>query len=120
VSDNASLSATDVVGFDVEAIDGTIGKVRAVTDGPTASKCLVVKPGILRKRHVIPAQAVRRVDVRRHRVLVRMTRHQVEAAPSEVIPSPWPGARQGTMDDDLWRAVVKELERFHSPNRGLL
>jgi hypothetical protein len=114
VSDVSALSATDVVGFDVEALDGMIGKVCAVTEDRPASKCLVVKPGILRKKHVIPAGAVRRVDARRHRVVVRMTRHQIEAAPSRPTPAPWPGAHQGTVDDDLWRAIEVEIDRFHS------
>lgn len=85
----ADVLGTDVVGFGVEAIDGEAGTVRAVTEDVGSSLCLVVKPGPLRKKHVIPVAAVRRVDGRRHRVLVRMTKHQIRDAPEPWELGPW-------------------------------
>ena len=64
---------SDVVGYQVEAVDGTIGKI---TDADQA--CLTVKPGFLRKRHLIPSIAV---DRPHHRVRVGMTKQQIAESP---------------------------------------
>jgi hypothetical protein len=73
------MIGSEVIGFEVEAVDGTMGKI---TDADQS--CLTVKPGFLRKRHIIPAVAVVSVDRPHHRVRVRMTKHEIADAPSPV------------------------------------
>src|SRR5438067_10320171 len=72
----------DVRGFDVEAIDGHIGKVDEATYEESAS-CLVVDTGfwIFGKKRMIPARAVQRVDAENKKLYVNMTKDQIKAAP---------------------------------------
>ena len=71
------LSGMDLEGFEVRALDGSLGHVVG-TASPT---CLVVKPGMLHKMHQIPAEAVQGVDPRHERVFVRMTKNEIRHAP---------------------------------------
>lgn len=72
----------DVTGFDVEATDGSIGKVDEATyeDG-TAS--LVVDTGwwIFGKKRMLPAGVVDRVDPAAEKVYLRCSKHDVREAP---------------------------------------
>jgi hypothetical protein len=74
------------VGFDVEAVDAPAGKIRDLIGEDPAGKCLVVKPGLLHKKHVIPAGKVVRVDWDRHCVLVNMRKRQIMDAPTPARP----------------------------------
>jgi hypothetical protein len=79
-------------------LDGAAGTVRAVTEDAGEMPCLVVRPGRLRAKHVIPAAAVRSVDPRQHRVFVKMTKHQIKDA-----PEPWELDRAFSPVNDPWR-----------------
>ena len=65
----------DVVGYDVEATDGSIGKIDEASNDAAASY-LVVDTGfwIFGKKRLIPAGVIRRVDDEDRTVYVAMTK----------------------------------------------
>jgi hypothetical protein len=72
----------DVVGYDVEATDGHIGKIdEASTE--TSRRWIVVDTGfwIFGKKRMIPAGVVQRVDHDDRKVWVSMTKDQIKSAP---------------------------------------
>jgi hypothetical protein len=72
----------DVVGYHVEATDGSIGKIdEASTD--TSRRYLVVDTGfwIFGKKRLIPGGVVDRVDHDDRKVYVSMTKDQIKNAP---------------------------------------
>jgi hypothetical protein len=72
----------DVVGYDVEAIDGSIGKVDESTVD-TDKAHVVVDTGwwIFGKKRLIPAGTITAVDHVDRRVAVQMTKDQIKDAP---------------------------------------
>ncbi|MFC0222673.1 PRC-barrel domain containing protein [Nocardioides zeicaulis] len=72
----------DLVGYDVEADGGSIGKVDAASN-ETAGQWLVVDTGfwIFGKKRVIPAGVVVGMDHEARRIIISMTKDQVKAAP---------------------------------------
>ena len=72
----------DVVGYDVEATDGRIGKIDEASN-EAASSYLVVDTGfwIFGKKRLIPAGVIRRVDDEDRTVHVSMTKDQIKSAP---------------------------------------
>ncbi len=72
----------DLTGFDVEAVDGHIGKVDEATYEESSS-CLVVDTGfwIFGKKRLIPAGVVQRIDPEQRKVYVNMTKDQIKSAP---------------------------------------
>src|SRR5688500_13766668 len=95
---NESLT-DELLGFDVEALDGTMGKVRDIT-GEELGQALVVKPGMFQKRHVIPATKVVSIDRPHHRVRVRMTKHEIKEAPVPV--APWTEPMERSLAERDW------------------
>jgi hypothetical protein len=82
VSASADASVPDVTGWDVEALDGHIGKVDEATyDNDRGA--LVVDTGfwILGKKRMLPAGVVSTIDPEEHKLLVRVTKEDVKAAP---------------------------------------
>src|SRR5215475_535998 len=79
---SASESAPDVTGFDVEALDGSIGKVSEATYD-TGASCLVVDTGfwIFGKKRVLPAGVVDRIDEGQQKIYVNRTKDEVKRAP---------------------------------------
>jgi hypothetical protein len=71
-----------LVGLDVEATDGSIGKVDEASDDAGAS-CIVVDTGkwILGKKVLLPAGVVDRVDLDEEKVYVRLSKDEVKDAP---------------------------------------
>jgi hypothetical protein len=72
----------DVVGYNVEATDGSIGKIdEASTE--TSRRYLVVDTGfwIFGKKRLIPAGVVNRLDRDDRKVYVSMTKDQIKNAP---------------------------------------
>jgi hypothetical protein len=72
----------DLTGYDVEAVDGHIGKVDAATyDNERGS--LVVDTGfwIFGKKRMLPAGVVSAVEPEEHKLLVTCTKEQIKAAP---------------------------------------
>jgi len=77
-----SGTSQDLSGFDVEATDGSIGKVDEATYETSASY-MVVDTGfwIFGKKRLVPAGVVERVDPADHKVYVRMTKDEIKSAP---------------------------------------
>jgi hypothetical protein len=72
----------DLTGFDVEATDGSIGKVDEATYEAGRS-ALVVDTGfwIFGKKRVLPAGVINRIDTDDRKVYVRMSKEQIKNAP---------------------------------------
>ena len=72
----------DLVGYDVEATDGHIGKIDHTTE-ETDRNSVVVDTGfwIFGKKRLIPAGVVQSVDVDDEKVYVAMTKDQIKSAP---------------------------------------
>jgi hypothetical protein len=72
----------DLVGYDVEATDGSIGSIDEATN-ESASSYLVVDTGfwIFGKKRLIPAGVVSAVDHESKSVHVNMTKEQIKSAP---------------------------------------
>jgi hypothetical protein len=72
----------DIVGYDVEATDGSIGKIDSKSD-EASSSYIVVDTGfwIFGKKRLIPAGAVTAVDHDDEKVFVAMTKDAIKDAP---------------------------------------
>jgi hypothetical protein len=72
----------DLVGYDVEATDGSIGKIDQATN-ETSVAYVVVDTGfwIFGKKRLIPAGTVTSVDHDDRKVYVTMTKDQIKGAP---------------------------------------
>jgi hypothetical protein len=88
----------DLSGYDVEAVDGDIGKVDDATYG-TGASCLVVDTGpwILGKKVMIPAGVVEHVDHDEEKVFVNRTKDQIKHAPE---------FDEGRFGDDSYRSEL--------------
>jgi len=72
----------DLVGFDVEATDGDIGKVDEATYDAGSSYVVVdTGPWILGHKVMLPAGAVNRVDRSARKVYVPLTKEEIKNAP---------------------------------------
>ena len=81
-SHTQGLRMTDLVGYDVEATDGHIGKIDHATED-TDRNSVVVDTGfwIFGKKRLIPAGVIQRVDGDDKKVFIAMTKDQVKSAP---------------------------------------
>jgi hypothetical protein len=72
----------DFVGYDVEATDGSIGRIDEASNDAGAAY-LVVDTGfwIFGKKRMIPAGVVQRVDENDRKVHVGMSKAEIKAAP---------------------------------------
>jgi hypothetical protein len=77
-----TIGRMDLTGFDVEAVDGSIGKVDEATQD-VGESFLVVDTGvwIFGKKVLLPAGLVERVDRDEEKVWVDRTKDEVENAP---------------------------------------
>jgi hypothetical protein len=72
----------DIVGYEVEAIDGSIGKVDDATYDAGASYIVVdTGPWIFGKKVMLPAGVLRDIDEANERVFVNRTKEQIKNAP---------------------------------------
>ena len=80
--DSTWADGYDLVGYDVEATDGSIGKIDEATKESTSSY-LVVDTGfwIFGKKRLIPAGVVSRIDHDSKNVYVNLTKEQIKSAP---------------------------------------
>jgi hypothetical protein len=85
--DDPSWVDLDLVGYEVEALDGQIGKV-AEASKEIGARYLVVDTGpwIFGKKVMLPAGLVERVDLEGERVYVRRTKDEIKNAPEFDIP----------------------------------
>ena len=80
--DTVDSSAEGLVGFSVEAGDGTIGHVDAASNQAGAGHLVVdTGPWIFGSKVLIPAGAITTVDQAEKKVYVDLTREQVKEAP---------------------------------------
>ena len=71
-----------MTGFDVEATDGSIGRIDE-SSAAAGSAYIVVDTGfwIFGKKRLVPAGVIERVDHKQEKVYVRLTKDQVKNAP---------------------------------------
>lgn len=79
---DATLSGTDVVGFEVEATDGGIGKVDEATNEVGGSYIVVdTGPWIFGKKVLLPAGLIQNVDLDEQKVYVNRTKDEIKVSP---------------------------------------
>jgi hypothetical protein len=79
---DSSIGDVDVVGFEVEATDGSIGKVHEATYDVGSSRIVVdTGPWIFGKKVVLPAGVVDRVDTVGETVFVSRSKDDIKNAP---------------------------------------
>jgi hypothetical protein len=73
---------SDLTGFSVEALDGSIGKVDEASNATDASYLVVdTGPWIFGKKVLLPAGVVRDVDLDTQTVFVNRTKEEIKNAP---------------------------------------
>ena len=78
----STATATDVVGYEVEALDGSIGKVDEATfDVGSAHIIVDTGPWIFGKKVMLPAGVIRSVDHDDEKIFVNRTKEQIKNAP---------------------------------------
>lgn len=78
----SGIGSTDVVGYSVEAIDGSIGKVDDATyDAGSAYIVVDTGPWIFGKTVMLPAGVIQEVDDEDETVYVNRTKDQIKDAP---------------------------------------
>ncbi|HEX6579817.1 MAG TPA: PRC-barrel domain-containing protein [Actinomycetota bacterium] len=81
-TDVAVQPAVDLVGFGIEARDGSIGKVDESTADAGKSYLVVdTGPWILGRKVLLPAQTVERIDLETRTVFVDRTKEEIKNAP---------------------------------------
>jgi hypothetical protein len=72
-----------IAGYDVEAVDGSIGKVERTPSFSAGQQALAVDTGfwILGQRRLLPAGVVDRIDPTEQKVYVNLTKAQIKDAP---------------------------------------
>ena len=97
---DATWRGSALVGLEVEATDGTIGKIDEATDDSSGS-CIVVDTGtwILGKKVLIPAGVIERVDLDEEKVYVSRSKDEIKNAPE------YDEARK---DNDSYRGAISD------------
>src|SRR5206468_3146917 len=76
------IARANIVGYEIEALDGTIGKVDEATyENGTSYVIVDTGPWIFGKKVMLPAGVVRGIDDVGERVLVNRTKDQIKNAP---------------------------------------
>ena len=79
---DSQVSGRNVVGYGVEALDGSIGKVDDATYDVSGSFIVVdTGPWIFGKKVMLPAGVIRDVDVDDEKIFVNRTKEQIKNAP---------------------------------------
>lgn len=75
-------ATTDITGYKVEAMDGSIGKIDRATNDTNASYVVVdTGPWILGRKVLLPAGVIDHVDPDEEKVYVHRTKDQIKNAP---------------------------------------
>ena len=94
-----SPGSTAMVGYEVHATDGDIGKVDEASDEVGASQIVVdTGPWIFGRKVILPAGTVERVDDADQKVYVSLTKEQIKDSPEL--------DEGGTFDDPAYRDRV--------------
>ena len=76
------LGQTDLTGFEIEALDGSIGKIDEATNDVGNSYVIVdTGPWIFGKKVMLPASVIEDVDLDAQKVHVRRTKDEIKNAP---------------------------------------
>ena len=76
------IAGTDLTGFTVEAIDGSIGKIDESTNEVGGSYIVVdTGPWIFGKKVLLPAGVIDRIDTAEEKVYVNRTKDEIKDAP---------------------------------------
>ena len=77
-----TAQSADIVGYEVHATDGHIGKVDRASYDVGASQIVVdTGPWIFGRKVVLPAGVIERIDLENEKVLVRLTKDQIKDSP---------------------------------------
>jgi hypothetical protein len=102
-----SWTGTDLTGFDVEAVDGSIGSVDEATAEIGGSYIVVdTGPWIFGKKVILPAGVIHRVDLDENKIYVDRTKDEIKAAPE---------FDEDRLADDAYRG---ELSGYYGDIRG--
>jgi hypothetical protein len=78
----STWTQSDLSGFSVEALDGSIGKIDEATNETTASFVVVdTGPWIFGKKVMLPAGVIRDIDLDTETVFVNRTKDEIKNAP---------------------------------------
>jgi hypothetical protein len=89
----------DLVGYDVEATDGSIGKIDEASNEAGSSYLVVdTGPWIFGKKRLIPAGAVDNVNHADEKVMVNMSKDEIKSAP-DYDADRWNDESRGQYDD---------------------
>jgi hypothetical protein len=79
---DTTIGTTDLTGFSVEAMDGSIGKIDEASNEMGASYLVVdTGPWIFGKKVLLPAGVIDRVDTAEENVYVNRTKDEIKNAP---------------------------------------
>lgn len=79
---DVTTAGSDLVGYSVEATDGSIGKIdESSVEAGSAYVVVDTGPWIFGKKRMIPAGVVERIDDADKKVYVRLTKDQIKDAP---------------------------------------
>jgi hypothetical protein len=83
ISSNVLEADVDIVGFGVEALDGSIGHVDEATYDVGASYVVVdTGPWIFGKKVMLPAGVIGSIDMTEEKIFVHRTKDEIKSAPS--------------------------------------
>jgi hypothetical protein len=98
------ISASNIVGYEVEALDGSIGKIDEATFEAGAGYIVVdTGPWIFGKKVMLPAGVIREVDDADERVFVNRTKNEIKNAPE---------FDESMLSDDMYRG---RLGSYYGP-----
>jgi len=79
---DTTISTTDLIGYKVEAIDGSIGKVDEASNEVGASYLVIdTGPWIFGKKVLLPVGLIDRVDAAEETIFVNRTKDEIKNAP---------------------------------------
>jgi hypothetical protein len=97
-STEPAVRGADLVGFSVEAIDGSIGKIDEATEEVGRAHLIVdTGPWIFGKKVMLPAGVIDRIDPNEEKVYVHRTKDEIKNAPEY---------DDSMADDDSYRGTV--------------
>ena len=77
-----AIGAMDLTGYEVEALDGSIGKVDEASNDVGASYIVVdTGPWIFGKKVMLPAGVISRLDSEEEKIYVNRTKDQIKNSP---------------------------------------